>query len=217
LATIYIIKGRADTAKVFLGAMRKDVIEGPWAETCLARLEQDPGLSDDEEIGRLRSVMFQQDAIDTTRSDEKMLLDLLSQNKNNRMAFEYLMAHYLLTVEPGKLVTQVGRLNDFDYADIPALYAEAMAILAYKTAQPGADGRPLLGEAVRRIERAAQVALSDGKRAIKFKEAVRRIERAAQISNDAGDDLQKRDAALTAELPCSVARYFITGQSGSAK
>ena len=76
--------------------MRKDVIEGPWAEACLARLEQDPELSDDEEIGRLRSVMLRQDAIETTRDDEHMLRALLEQNKNNRMAFEYLMAYYLL-------------------------------------------------------------------------------------------------------------------------
>ena len=136
--------------------MRKDIIEGPWAETCLARLEQDPELSDDDEINRLRSVMLRKDAIDTTRSDEKMLLALVEQNKNNRMAFEYLMAHYLLNVQPEKLAAQVGRLADFDYGDIPLLYAEAVALHAHNMAQPAvACGRPLPAEAVRRVERTA--------------------------------------------------------------
>jgi len=194
LAIIYIVKRRPDAAKVFLGAMRKDVIEGPWAEACLARLEKDPALSDDEEIGRLRSVMFQRDAVDTTRGDEQMLLDLLAQNRSNRMAFEYLMAHYLLNVEPGKLVAQIERLRDFDYAEFPALYAEAVAFHAHNMAQSAVAGdRPLPAEAVRRIERAVR------------------------ISRDARGDREKLAAALAHELPTSVARYFITGQSGVAK
>ncbi len=194
LAQIYIAKGCPEAAKVFLGAMRNDVIEGPWAEACLTRLEQDPALSGDEEINHLRSVMFPQDAMDTTRSDERMLLAMMEQNKNNRMAFEYLMAHYLLNAEPEKLVAQIGRLKDFDYADIPALYAEAAAFYAHNMAQPAdAGGRSIPAEAVRRIERAVQIA------------------------SDARGDRQKLVAKLAAELPTSVARYFITGQSGIAK
>jgi hypothetical protein len=194
LAIIYIVKGRPETAKVFLGALRKDVIEGPWAEACLARLEQDPALSGDEEIGRLRSVMLRQDAVDTTRSDEQMLLALIEQNKDNRMAFEYLMAYYLLTVQPEKLTAQIGRLKDFDYAEVPALYAEAAALYAHNMDRPpSAGGRPLPAEAVRRVERAVQIA------------------------GDARGDRQKLAAELAAELPASVSRYFITGQSGIAK
>jgi hypothetical protein len=200
LAEIYIIKGRPETAKVFLGAMRKDVIEGPWADACLARLEQDPGLSDDEEIGRVRSLMFRQDAIDATRDDEQLLLALLAQNKHNRMAFEYLMAHYLLTVQHEKLAAQIGRLQDFDYVDFPALYAEALAFRARKRGQPA--GHPVLRVA--------------GGRPLPA-ESVRQVERAAEIARDAGDDRQKLAAALTAELPNSVSRYFLTGQSGTTK
>ena len=187
-------KGVAETAKVFLGAMRKDVIEGPWADACLARLEQDPELSDDEEIGRLRSVMLRQDAIDTTRDDEHMLRALLEQNKYNRMAFEYLMAYYLLSAQPEKLVAQLERLKDFDYVDIPALYAEAAALYAHNMAQPAvAGGRPLPVEAVRRVARIVQIA------------------------RDAGGDRQKLAAALAAEFPAHATRYFLTGQSGISK
>ena len=69
LATIYIAKGRPETARVFLGALRKDIVEGSWAEACLTRLERDPALSGDEEIDRLRSFMLREDALDTTRDD----------------------------------------------------------------------------------------------------------------------------------------------------
>jgi hypothetical protein len=194
LATIYIAKGRPETARVFLGAMSKDVIEGPWAEACLARLEQDPGLSDDEEIRRLRGIMFRQDALDAGRDDEQLLLALLERNKHNRMAFEYLMAHYLLNAQPDKLAAQIGRLQDFDYADIPALYAEALAWNARHATQPAATGgQPLPAGAVQRTKRAMEIATG------------------------AGGDRQKLAAELAAELPASAARYFVTGQSGTAK
>ena len=84
-----------------------------------------------------------------------MLLALVEQNENNRMAFEYLMAHYLLNVQPEKLAAQVGRLADFDYGDIPLLYAEAVALHAHDLAQPAvACGRPLPAEAVQQAGRA---------------------------------------------------------------
>ena len=50
------------------------------------------------------------------------------------MAFEYLMAHYLLSCRVDKVAEHIGRLNDFGYFGIPRHYEEAL--LLYMT-KPG--------------------------------------------------------------------------------
>jgi hypothetical protein len=59
-----------------------------------------------------------------------MLMHLLETNKHNRMAFEYLMGWYLLNGRVDKIALNIGRLNDFNYKQIPRLYEEAL--LVYK-------------------------------------------------------------------------------------
>ena len=59
---------------------------------------------------------------------ESLLLRLLKRNRHNRMAFEYLMAHYLLTDKLEKLVANLYRFGDFDYPQLPRHCQEALII-----------------------------------------------------------------------------------------
>lgn len=59
---------------------------------------------------------------------DEILLGLLEQNPRNQMAFEYLMAFYLLTGRADKVVENIERLNDLGYKGIPTLYEEAILI-----------------------------------------------------------------------------------------
>jgi hypothetical protein len=59
---------------------------------------------------------------------ETMLRQLLASNPQNQMAFEYLMAHYLLTGDLKKLAGQVGQLDNFAYATIPRRIEEALLL-----------------------------------------------------------------------------------------
>jgi hypothetical protein len=61
-------------------------------------------------------------------SIEEMLTGLLRQNPKNRMAFEYLMACYLLAAQHEKIVANIGGLTDLGYREVPPLYEEAMLI-----------------------------------------------------------------------------------------
>ncbi|MHC4722152.1 MAG: DUF6057 family protein, partial [Planctomycetota bacterium] len=53
---------------------------------------------------------------------------LLEKNKLNRMAFEYLMAWYLLNGRLEDFTQNLNRLDDFGYTDIPRHYAEAVLL-----------------------------------------------------------------------------------------
>ena len=136
LALINMAKGNITTARVYLGALAKTIFHSDWADNYLDRLDSDPNLSEDKQVQDLRRLMMDEDddsAFNMHYSNyleiENMLSSLLKANRQNRMAFEYRMAFYMLTAQLDKLVENIEALKEFDYPRIPSLYEEA--ILAY--------------------------------------------------------------------------------------
>lgn len=128
LALINIVKRQIETARVYLGALSKNLIYGREARDILQRLESEPELENDERIRYLRSVMMTSDQEYITYDEELLLNELLRRNRYNKMAFEYLMAHYLLSRQLDKLVENLPRLDDFGYENIPRHYQEAVVL-----------------------------------------------------------------------------------------
>jgi hypothetical protein len=128
LALVNMVKGNIGAARVYLGALGKTLFNAGWANNYLNRLESDPNLSTDGEIQHLRHLMIEEDYGFSSVVNEQMLLALLDRNPQNRMAFEYLMAWYLLTGQLERLVQNLDRLNDFDYSEIPPHYGEAILL-----------------------------------------------------------------------------------------
>ena len=136
LALINMVKANYDSARIYLKALSKTLFDADWADYYLARLKSDPDLSEDTEIQHLRSLCLQKDFGYTGIPVEKMLLRLLEKNKQNRMAFEYLMAWYMLNKHLGKLALNIERLQDFGYPRLPTHYEEASLIYVYGTGKP---------------------------------------------------------------------------------
>jgi len=136
LALINMVKGDLGSAKIYLGALGKTLFHAGWANDYLDRLKADPNLSEDGYIQHLRSLCLEKDCPIYSLFEEKTLLWLLEKNSQNRMAFEYLMARYLLNKHLGKLVQNLERLEDFDYLELPTHYEEAALIYVYRTGEP---------------------------------------------------------------------------------
>ncbi len=135
LALINIVKEQPAPARVFLRALRRHLVYGRQAEDLLQRLEADPTLSSDPGIRRIRSVMLLEDDAGADFSGERDYLALLKRNKHNRMAFEYLMAFYLLTKDLDQFAANLPRLRDFDYPDLPRHYQEAVLLYEMDTSK----------------------------------------------------------------------------------
>ena len=136
LALINMVKGNLDSAKIYLGALSKTLFHAEWANNYLDLLETDPDLSGDKYIQHLRSLCLDKDCPMYSLFKEKTLLWLLERNSQNRMAFEYLMAWYMLNKHLGKLVQNIERLQDFGYPRLPTHYEEASLIYVYGTRKP---------------------------------------------------------------------------------
>jgi len=164
LAWINMVKGNVDSARIYLGALRKTLFFADWAWRYLAKLGSDPNLTTDSHIQRLRSVCLQDDRSSLFYAKESVFLALQEKNSQNRMAFEYLMAWYMLNRQLEKVVQTVKRLNDFDYAEVPWLYEQAVLIYVYGERQPVyLDGRQPNPELRRQIEHFSRVFNSYGR------------------------------------------------------
>jgi hypothetical protein len=136
LAWINIIKRHPATAQVYLNALKKDLIYRRRAESLLHNLRDGFGPDQVARIERIRSCMRDETAgVTGSEPLDETLAALLAHNPHNKMAFEYLMACYLLAGRVDKIVENAGRLHDLGYEKTPTLYQEAMLIHFGSTGQ----------------------------------------------------------------------------------
>lgn len=165
LALINMVKTNYDSARIYLGALSKTLFYDDWANNYLEHLKSDPDLSEDKEIQRLRSVSMEKDYGFTALNNiEDTLLQLLEKNRQNRMAFEYLMSWYLLNGRLDKFVQNLDRLDDFGVSQFPRLYEEAMLIYVFSVRKPvNLQGRQISAESRQRFDGFNQVLNDYGK------------------------------------------------------
>jgi len=151
LAYIHVLKGHPEAARRFLALLECSLLHCRWARGLLRQLDADPTLSAVPAVASRRELMPVQD-VDSQLDDlETVLQLLLSRNRHNRMAFEYLMAHYLLTRQLDKLVANLDRFDDFDDPHLPRHCEEALAIyLETKDSQAPGPGRRTIRPETRR-------------------------------------------------------------------
>ena len=127
LALVYLAKGQPKAAGLFLAKLDRTLFYRDWVASYRRKLAADPGLAEDEEFSQIRAVMIHQDAPGDVPV-ETMLQQCLSENPRNRLAFEYLMAHYLLSQQLDKFQLNLPRLERMGYREVPRHYQEALLL-----------------------------------------------------------------------------------------
>jgi len=164
LALINMVKRNTNAAKIYLRALSKTLFEADWARHYIAALDADPELSADKRIGQLRSVALKKDHSTIFIPQELAYLTLLEENSKNRMAFEYLMALYMLGKQVDKVAGSFKRISEFGGKEFPRHYQEAICIYAYSTGKPVyLEGRTLDPHVGKEIEEFSRVFNSLGK------------------------------------------------------
>ncbi|NLF69269.1 MAG: hypothetical protein GX575_09475 [Candidatus Anammoximicrobium sp.] len=126
LAQIYLIKGEPEAARRFLALLARTLLHRGWARQMLQQLDSDPA-GPAPWLAAYRQIAVQRDSVGDAGNLERLLQGLLDRNPHNRMALEYLMAHYLLTRQTGKVFDNRHRLNGRDDARYPRHVEEALA------------------------------------------------------------------------------------------
>jgi hypothetical protein len=143
LVYIQVLKGEPEAARPFLGLLEGSLWHRDWARDCRRRLDADPSLASVPEVASRREMMPARDSRNDLVDLEKMLLGLLQRNPRNRMAVEYLLAHYLLNRELDKFVANLPRLDDVGYRRLPRHCEEALVL--YLTNAESREASPAAG------------------------------------------------------------------------
>lgn len=128
LATIKLLKGQTEAAKVFLRVLSKDLIHGSRGQELLRQIAEDPQMTGNKRIQYLRSVSTDKESTRSGFEGDDFFVQLLNKNSDNRMAFEYMMAFYLLTGQVDGITANIGRLRALGYTKLPRHYEEAIVI-----------------------------------------------------------------------------------------
>ena len=97
LAQTNLINGQYEVARKYLSALQKTLFYRDWANETLPLLGDEEAIARHPEYGRLRQSAYADDFYFSDHVTPEMLESLYSRNKDNRLAYQYLLAYYMLT------------------------------------------------------------------------------------------------------------------------
>ena len=97
LAETNLINGQYEVARKYLMALQKTLFYRDWANETLLLLGDEAAIDKHPEYGHLRKWAYKDDFYFSDHTTPEMLESLYSLNPDNRMAYQYLLAYYMLT------------------------------------------------------------------------------------------------------------------------
>lgn len=97
LAQTNLINGDYEVARKYLIALQKTLFYKEWADETIKLLGDEKAIAKHPEYGHLRQMAYNKDFYFSDHTTPQMLQDLYTSNTNNRLAYEYMMAAFLLT------------------------------------------------------------------------------------------------------------------------
>lgn len=157
LALVNIVKGEFDIAHVFISKLNQtllfrrkaNLLRQLWNDS--TRISSDPGML----AMRSRMPNPEHDFIYYSDYSDIVLERILNNNPSNRMAFEYLMAYYLLSDNLGQFANEMARLKDLGYTEIPRHYQEALVLyiaLSGNRSLPSLEGYKISAKTIARFK-----------------------------------------------------------------
>jgi len=126
LAETNLINGHYEVARKYLKLLDKTIFYRKWAHKTEKYLYNEDLINSDPDWGDKRKMLIKKDFFFKVEIMEGALNMLLKENPRNNMAYQYLMAFYLINKDLGNFMNRVPMMNDLGYARIPVGYQEAI-------------------------------------------------------------------------------------------
>lgn len=129
LAQTNIINEKYIVAKKFLDLLNKSILHKKWVKHYKSYL-QDESLIESDSLIQLKQLQQPKSDFFIDRERPNVdLIKLLVEDKNNKMAFEYLMAYYLLDCRLANLTRHLDKSKIFGYKKFPRHIEEALLLI----------------------------------------------------------------------------------------
>jgi hypothetical protein len=129
LAETNLINGNYEVAGKYLRMLQKTFYYRGWATKALVTMKDETLINQHSEWGWLRQCRTKEDFLFSEGEKDMMLGIIFNQNKENRMAYEYLMAYTLLSKDLKHFVQYFPMGEALNYKSIPNSYQEALVYL----------------------------------------------------------------------------------------
>jgi hypothetical protein len=135
LTRLHVVKGLTNAAQIFLNRLQAYPEHRDWTDAARAALVVNLPLAADPTIGRIRTNLVTREGIVTGLTTELVLRQALESNPENRMAFQFLVAHQLLARRLLNFRQTLAGSPQVRTGPLPRHYAEAL--LLHRQLYPG--------------------------------------------------------------------------------
>ncbi|MFA5818447.1 MAG: DUF6057 family protein [Bacteroidales bacterium] len=132
LAETNLINGHYEVAKKYIKLLKNTTFYRKWAKDTEKYLYNEDMINKHPVWGEMRMRMIKKNyffKVQNMESTLNMLYILLSENPQNRIAFEYLMAYYLINKDLLNLMNCLPMMDKLNYSEIPISYQEAIMLV----------------------------------------------------------------------------------------
>lgn len=126
LAETNLINGQYEVAAKYLGMLKQTLFYKSWAEDASTYLYNSKKIGTHPLWGKLRKYRYTEDFLFSEEEMDQMLGMLFVNCKENRMAYEYLMAYVMLQRDMKKFMAYYPLGRNLGYNHIPRSYQEAL-------------------------------------------------------------------------------------------
>jgi len=126
LAETNLINAQYKVAEKYLSLLDKTIFYRKWARTTRAYLGNEENINSHPDWGEKRKFAVRNDYFFHVMNIEAVLTRMVKEHPDNKMAFEYLMAFYLVNKDLGNFVNYIPVIEKMRYREIPVSYQEAI-------------------------------------------------------------------------------------------
>jgi hypothetical protein len=126
LAETNMINGQYKVSEKYLKLLEKTIFYRTWAKRSLTLLDNDEKINSDPVWVAKRKFVVRNDYFFHIRNIEAVLTRMVKENPENKMAFEYLMAFYMINKDLSNFINLIPVMERMQYSKVPVSYQEAI-------------------------------------------------------------------------------------------
>jgi len=126
LAETNLINGQYKVSEKYLKILEKTLFYRKWAKSTMTFLNNEEKINNDPDWGGKRKFMVRNDYFFHVKNIEAVLNRMVKEHPDNKMAFEYLMAFYMINKDLKNFLNWMPVMEKMNYREVPVSYQEAI-------------------------------------------------------------------------------------------
>lgn len=126
LAETNLINGQYEVSAKYMNLLAKTIFYRKWAKEAMTFLYNEEKIINHPDWGEKRQFIVRSDYFFHVENIEASLNRMVKEHPDNRIAFEYLMAFYLINKDLRNFINCIPAMEKINYRNIPVSYQEAI-------------------------------------------------------------------------------------------